>query len=70
MACKFFAYNQLRKVIFHPSYEEILFAASVDDMIRKYNISNCSKLTEISVGWSIHSMAVSDDGNYLFYGTL
>lgn len=70
MACKFSTYNQLREVKFHPSYEEILFAASVDDMIRKYNISNCSKLVEKSVGWSVHTMAISDNGNMLYYGTL
>jgi hypothetical protein len=57
--CSFTVYNQLRSIVFHPLYEEIFYAASVDDAIRKYNITNCSKLVEKAVGGSVHSMIMN-----------
>lgn len=67
--CTFINFNQLRDIVFHPLYEEIFYSASIDDMIRKYNITNCSKLAEKAVGGSVHTMLVNANGDYLAYGT-
>lgn len=42
--CTFMNLNQVRALVFDPFYEEILYSGSVDDAIRKYNITNCSML--------------------------
>jgi WD40 repeat protein len=42
--CKFITFNQLRVLIFHPLHDDILYSATVNDAIRKWNITNCSKL--------------------------
>lgn len=42
--CTFMNLNQVKALVFHPKYEEILFSASMNDMIRKWNISTCTKL--------------------------
>lgn len=39
--CTLEHYNQIRALKFDPNNEEVLFAASVDDQIRKWNVSNC-----------------------------
>jgi hypothetical protein len=57
-------------LIFHPIHEDILYSATVDDSIRKWNITNCSKLVEKSLPYSVHSMDISPDGTNLIFGTL
>lgn len=46
-----------------------MYAAALDDVIRKYNITNCSKLAELAVGGSVHTMIMNSNGDYLAYGT-
>ena len=39
--CTLEHYNQIRALKFDPNNEEVLFAASVDDNLRKWNVSTC-----------------------------
>jgi WD40 repeat protein len=68
--CKLKTFNQLRTVVFHPFYEEILYSATVNDAIRKWNITNCSEIVKKTIQYSVHSMAISPDGTKLAFGTL
>jgi WD40 repeat protein len=62
--------NQLRALVFHPYHEEILYSASVNDSIRKWNISSCSQVARNQLPYSVHSLAINPDGSFLAFGTL
>jgi hypothetical protein len=68
--CKLLTFNQLRVLIFHPNHEDILYSATVNDVIRKWNITNCSMLVQKSIPYSVNSMDISTDGTNLIFGTL
>jgi WD40 repeat protein len=68
--CKLVTFNQLRVVIFHPNYEDILYSATVNDAIRKWNITDGSMLVQQAIPYSVHSMDISPDGTKLVFGTL
>lgn len=67
--CTFVNLNQVKALVFHPLYEEIVYSASLNDMIRKWNISTCKKLAERNISASISSLDFSLDGTRLYYGT-
>ena len=69
--CRVKHYNQMRALVFDPNDIEILYAASVDDRIRKWNVTDCSLVAENTLGGeSVHCMAINDAGTQLVYGTL
>ena len=67
--CTLQHYNQLRAVVFDTNDYEVLYAVAVDDLIRKWNVSDCSLIAEKSVGYSVHCMAINKAGTFLVYGT-
>ena len=56
-------------MVFDTNDYEVLYAVAVDDLIRKWNVSDCSLIAEKSVGYSVHCMAINPAGTLLVYGT-
>lgn len=68
--CTLEHYNQIRALEFDPNIVEVLYAASVDDTIRKWNVTTCKLMKEIDIGYSINVMSINDAGTKLAYGCL